>query len=779
MKKAILIIFTYIFSITSFAQFSQKNKDYTPFVNLYIGTGEHGHTTPAASYPFGMAHPGPDTRVAHSGYNYADSTIYGFTHTRLSGIGCPDLLDILFMPLSTSLEDKEKNGFDKDEYKSPFLHKDERAIPGFYSVKLQKYNIQASMTSSKRCAYHQYEYPKGKERKLLIDLIYGNCCGCTIHQDEQFDTIIRSGITIIDNKHIKGYRVSSGWAKEQHAYFYAEFSQPITKSHLVENGIYVKGNTTNGKTQAVIDFDNSSPVPLTIKVGISSVSEEGAKKNLEGELTGKTFIQTKKENHDAWNLELYKIETSEPINTDQQTVFYTALYHSMLCMYTFDDVDGNYRGVDKKIHQTMGWTNYFGFLGFWDIFRAALPLQTLLNPVRINDLMEGCIAYFDQKGLLPIMPLAGNETMCMIGYHVMPVIADAYYKGIRKYDAEKLFEMMKYTAQRDSFGIWMKRVYGTKNYKTYGYAPADLENSAVSKTLEYAYDDYCIAQMAKMLKKNEDYEFYSNRAKSYKKVFDKSSGFMRGRLADGSWRTPFDPWEAGHHRSDFVEGTAWQWTFFVPQDPLGLAKLMGGDAVLSAKLDSLFTISSELRGDVYKGDIAGLIGQYAHGNEPSHHTIYLYNYIGEPWKAQMRLRQVLTTLYTNTPNGLSGDDDTGQMSAWYVMSSMGLYQVAHGHGVYVIGAPQFGKTVLNLINARKFTIEAKNISADNMYIQSAKLNGKNYTKTWITYEDIMNGSDLEFQMGSKPSKWGTDLADVPPSMNNDILKTPKSQKKLF
>lgn len=754
-----------LLTITSGNLFSQQHNEYIQKVNPFIGTGKHGHITPAASYPFGMVMPGPDTRKPHSGYAYADKFIYGFSQTHVNGVGCSEMHDVLLLPFSGDLPDKERDGFSEEDYKSPFSHDEEKASPGFYSVKLQKYNTVASITASTRAAFYKYEYPKDKSRNLLINLIAGACCNCTILLEETFDTVTTSGIRIIDEYHISGYRISSGWAKKHYVYFFMELSQPIKTSQLVADGKYVTDKKVTGKIQATLNFDGTSSEPLYVKIGISSVDEEGAKKNLETEIKTKTFDQVKSEAESAWTKELNKVEISGPLSESQLTTFYTALFHSTFSMYTFDDVDGRYRGVDHKIHQTTGWTNYLGYLGLWDVYRAALPLHTLISSTRINDLMKSFMAYYEQRNLLPIFPIAGNETMTMLGYHAMPVIANAYAAGVRNYDTDKIFEMMKSTAQRDSFGVWMKRTYGTKNYKKFGYVPSELESGAVSKTLEYAFDDYCVAQMAKMLGKKEDYAFYSKRAANYKNMFDPSVGFMRGRSADGKWKSPFDPYEAGHHRQDFIEGTSWQWIFFVPHDPNGLIDLLGGKKIFTAKLDSLFTVSSKLTGNAgYTADISGLIGQYAHGNEPSHHTIYLYNYAGEPWKTQMRVRQVLTTLYDNTVEGLSGDDDTGQMSAWYVMSSLGIYPVSPADGVYVIGAPQFEKASVKLGNGKQFTILAKNLSKENMYIQSVKLNRTSYSKTWISYEDISKGSTLEFEMGGKPSAWGTAPEDAPPSM---------------
>jgi len=763
MRKFFFTIIPTLILATSSAQ---SPKDYTSFVNPFIGTGKHGHITPAASYPFGMVMPGPDTRNLHSGYTYADNFIYGFSQTHVNGVGCSEMHDVLLLPFSGDLPDADKNGFLQDEYKSGFSHTEEKAAPGFYSVKLQKYNTVASITASQRAAYYKYEYPKDKTQSLLVDLIQGACCNCTILHEEEYDTIISSAITIVDERHISGYRISSGWAKEHYVYFFMEISRPVKTSQLIVNGKYIADKKSNGKIQAMLSFDSNSSEPLYVKIGISSVDEEGARKNLESEINNKTFDQVKAEAESAWNKELGKMEVSGPFSESQMNSFYTALFHSTFSMYTFDDVDGRYRGVDHKIHQTNGWANYIGFLGLWDVYRTALPLQTLINPSMINDLMKGFMAYYEQRNLLPIYPIAGNETMTMLGYHAMPVIANAYAEGIKNYDSEKLFEMMKSTAQRDSFGVWMKRTYGTKNYKKFGFVPSELESGSVSKTLEYAFDDYCIARMAKMMGKNSDYEFYLKRASNYKNVFDTSVGFMRGRFADGKWKSPFDPYEAGHHRQDFVEGTSWQWTFFVPHDPNGLINLVGGRKKFSAKLDSLFSVSSKITGNPgYTADISGLIGQYAHGNEPSHHTIYMYNYAGEPWKTQMRIRQVLSTLYNNSVEGLSGDDDTGQMSAWYVMSSVGIYPVSPADGVFVIGAPQFEKAVIKLGSGKQFTILAKNISKKNMYIQFAKLNGAAYSKTWISYQDIAKGSTLEFEMGPNPSKWGANAEDSPPSMS--------------
>ena len=501
----------------------------------------------------------------------------------------------------------------------------------------------------------------------------------------------------------------------------------------------------------MLNFGGRDGRPLVARVGISPVSMEGARENLSAEIKGWNFDRVRSSAYSAWNEQLsaVRIEGGEP---SRREVFYTSLYYAMLYPMLYSDVTGEYRSSDSKVYR--GDFRYFaGVLSLWDTFRAQNPLIAILRPDVTRDLMKTMLEHYRHCGQLPIWTLAGVENMCMIGYHSMPVIADAYSKGIRDFDAEALYEAMKASSDRDTFGYFLKAFRGARHYNRYGYVPCDLEITSVSKTLEYCYGDWCIAQMARMLGREEDYERYIERAGRYRNLFDSSLRFMRGRLSDGSWRTPFDPFLSNHYREgdDFCEGTSWQWTFFVPHDGKGLIDLFGGRELFVAKLDSLFTVSSVLEGAA-SPDISGLIGQYAHGNEPSHHVVYLYTMIGQPWKTADKVREILTTLYHDRPDGLSGNEDVGQMSAWYVLSSLGFYQVEPAGGRYFFGSPLFDKAEVRVRDG-VLTVTAHNNSAANKYIQAVKLNGKPYTKPYIAFDDIAAGGVLEFEMGAEPAVW--------------------------
>jgi predicted alpha-1,2-mannosidase len=644
-------------------------------------------------------------------------------------------------------------------------------MPGYYSVLLSDYNIKVGLTATTHAAYHEYQFPESDNAHIIIDLKHSNQGSCTIHAADNFDTVKLSRIKIISPLLIEGYRISTGWAKDQQVYFYAEFSKPFASSAIWEEGI-ISGDKKEGTGTDIrlcLNYATSPDEKIYARVGISAVSCAQAKKNLEAEIAGKTFEEVKGEAAAAWNLELSKIEIEGGSDRDQE-IFYTGLFHTLMYPMRSSDANGSYRGADGIIHQAVNYLHFSGVMGLWDTFRAANPLLTILNPPVANDYIRTFLSHYEQCGLLPIWVLYGNETLTMIGYHAMPVIADTYYKGIRNYDVTRVFEAMKASANRDSFGITMRQFTGTKNYKKFGYVPADLELESAAKTLEYSYDDWCIAQMAKQLGKTSDYEYFLKRAAFYKNLYDPSVNFMRGKLSDGSWNKPFNPLSSNHRRDDYCEGNAWQWTFFVPHDVEGLSKLMGGREKLAARLDSLFINDQKLSGTNVSGDISGLIGQYAHGNEPSHHIAYMYDYVGQPWKTQKLVAQIMNTMYDNTPEGICGNDDTGQMSAWYLFSAMGFYPVTHGNGVYALGTPYFPKMTIHTVSGGKsfqLKIVAKNGSAKNIYVDKVLLNGKEIDANWLDHYQLFGqNSTLVFEMSDTPNySRGTKSSAFPPSMS--------------
>ncbi len=713
-------------------------EDFITYVNPFIGTGGHGHTFPGATLPFSMVQLSPDTYTRGwdwcSGYHYSDSSIMGFSHTHLSGTGRGDLMDIMMMPTVGEVKWNPGSRENPDEgYRSRFSHSNEEASPGFYSVFLEDYEIQASLTVTPRTGFHQYQFPASQKANILFDLTHGR----------KGDKEIEAYMSVKNDSLITGLRRSSGWAEDQYVYFAARFSKSFqqytfqVEGEVLNENISAVGNQIKG----AFHFRTKEGEKIYVKVGISPVSEEGALNNLDTENPGWDFDMVKKHAQQNWEQELRKIRV-ESDHHDRKEIFYTAAYHSYLAPYLFTDIDGKFRGADKKIHTADNFTRYTVF-SLWDTFRAAHPLYTITQKERVHAMILSMLSHYDEYGLLPEWPLMGTETFTMIGYHSIPVIADAYFKGIRDFDVEKAYKAMKNSAMQDHFGI--------NHYKKHNYIPSELENKSVSKTLEYAYDDWCIAQMAKALGKDEDYQYFMNRAGAYKNVFDTSSGFMRGRKADGSWVTPFDPTYASHSGYDFVEANAWQYTWFVPHDVQGLVNLMGGESQFIAKLDSLFNVNSKIEGEDVSIDITGLIGQYAHGNEPSHHVAYLYNYVGQPWKTQEKVHQILTELYDNTPEGLSGNEDCGQMSSWYLLSAMGFYPVNPMGGVYAMGTPIFDKVTIQVDDGKTFVIEANNLSKENIYVQSVTLNGEVLERTWISHQEIMNGGQLIFEMTDIPN----------------------------
>jgi predicted alpha-1,2-mannosidase len=732
-----------IFLLTS-PIFAQKPLlDLARYVDPMIGTGGTGHTFPGASVPFGMVQLSPDTRLrgweSCAGYYHADKQIYGFSHTHLSGTGIEDYGDILFAPTIGEPELFAREGdLSLNGYASTFSHEREKAEAGFYRVHLDEGNILAEMTATTRVGLHRYTFPANSEANVILDLT---------HRDKVLD----SNLKIVGKNRIEGYRRSTSWAKDQIVYFAAEFSKPFT-----EYGVSIDDkkpenltNTQNTNIKAYFRFDTKNDQKVLLKVAISPVSIEGARKNLQGELPDWSFEKVRQDARNEWNKELNKIQVSGG-SPDQLTNFYTSLYHLFLVPNTFSDVDGKYLGLDKNVHTAKDFKPYTIF-SLWDTFRGAHPLYTILQQKRTNDFVKTFLAHFEQGGRLPVWELAANETDTMIGYHSVSVIADAYAKNIRRFDAEKAFEAMKHSAELDHFGL--------VGYKRQGYITSEDEQESVSKTLEYAYNDFCIAQMAKKLSKTADFEKYSRRAAFYRNIYDKEMGFMRPKK-NGNWIQPFAPSEVTFH---FTEANSWQYSFFVPQDVSGLIDLYGGKANFTRKLDELFSTESKLTGRE-QPDITGLIGQYAHGNEPSHHIAYLYNYAGEPWKTQKIVRRIFDDFYKPAPDGLIGNEDCGQMSAWYILSALGFYQVNPSQPVYAFGTPIFKEAKINLENGKSFVIRAENVSKENIYIQSAALNGKEHKKSFFNHNDLTSGGVLAFRMGAKPNKtFGGKAGEMPVS----------------
>jgi putative alpha-1,2-mannosidase len=762
----------------------KKKKDYTPFVNPFIGTGGHGHTFPGATVPFGMVQLSPDTRLegwdGSSGYHYSDTTVYGFSHTHLSGTGIPDYCDVLFMP--TTGVPRLKN----TDYRSGFKKANEQASPGYYKTRLNKYTIDVELTATQRAGLHRYSYPSTNQGNIIIDL-------------QHRDKVLNSWIEVVNDHEIRGFRQSQSWAKNQFIYFHAKFSKPFKSYGIASNDVLQQGKQRLEGTNIKMYVQFDEPKEVLVKVGISAVSAEGALKNLDAEVKDFDFKRVQKQARAEWSKELAKIEVEGggppapqvqqsnigpygsasqrklPIFPDyakmKQTIFYTALYHTMMAPNVYSDVDGQYRGLDGKIHTAQGF-NYYTVFSLWDTFRAEHPLLTLIDKKRTLDFIKTFLAMYEQGGLLPVWPLASDETFCMIGNHAIPVIVDAYSKGIRDFDADKALEAMKASVNRNQLGL--------EGYRNSGQVLGNEENESVSKTLEYAYDDWCIAQMAKMMNKPQDYATYIKRAQYWKNVYNNQNGFMQARV-NGSWFMPFDPTEVNNN---YTEGNSWQYSFFAPQDVEGLAGYMGGANRMETKLDELFTTTTPLSGRE-QADITGLIGQYAHGNEPSHHMAYLYNFTANPQKTQVRLNQIMRTQYTDKPDGLAGNEDCGQMSAWYVMSALGLYNIAPGQQQFQVGLPQFEKAIINLENGKKFTVlnAGVSVSLSNTYLQGMNLNKKPYSKLYIDYKEIADGGEFELFTGRLPNQLFLQELEKPTSVITDSLIVPNpafiSQSRTF
>ncbi|GGZ26545.1 hypothetical protein GCM10007049_19050 [Echinicola pacifica] len=706
----------------------------TQFVNPYIGSGGHGHVFVGANVPFGAVQLGPTNLTEGwdwcSGYHFSDSTIIGFSHTHLSGTGIGDLGDVLIMPLvgevsvKKGLPEQPETG-----YFSYFSHDNEVVKPGYYSVLLDRYQIKAEMTTTERVGIHRYTFPKGETPRVLVNLEQG------IGWDSSTDTEIQ----VVNDSTIVGYRNSKGWAEDQKLYFSAIFSQPILKTQLYNKNEAEEGLDLRGKeVKGVFDFGDLPEGELLLKVAISPVSIENAVQNLKHEMPAWGFDKQVAKVDAMWNEELNRIHV-EMDSQEELTKFYTALYHTMIAPSIFNDVNQEYRGSDGKIYQDESFTNLTTF-SLWDIYRGASPLYSIYQQDRMADMIASMLKIYQQQGKLPVWHLMGNETNTMPGYSAVPIVVDAYLKGIDM-DVNLAYEAVKTTAMRDDFGL--------DKVKALGYIPADGEVESVSKGLEYALSDWCIAQMAKALGKEEDYTYFSKRGENYKNYFDPEVGFMRGKISDTEWRTPFSPFTSVHMKGDFTEGNAWQYTFLVPQDVSGLIELLGGKESFIQKLDSLFIAEGDM-GEEASNDITGLIGQYAQGNEPSHHVVYLYNYVGQPHKTADKVRYILKEWYANKPDGLSGNEDVGQMSAWLVLSSLGFYPVEPAGGKYVWGSPIINTAKLTLDNGNVLSIKVKNNSAENKYIQGILWNGEEYSRQFFMHSDLVQGGTLEIEMGNSP-----------------------------
>jgi predicted alpha-1,2-mannosidase len=741
-------------------------------VDPFIGTGGEGHTYPGASVPFGMVQLSPDTEIRDfrqsfpwaAGYRYGDPTILGFSHTHFSGTGHSDMGDVLLVPtigpLRLSPGSAEAPG---TGYRSRFSHARESARPGYYSVFLDDPGVKVELTATNRVGVHRYTFPASDQAHVILDLV------SSIYDYD--GKVLWSKLRVESDTLVTGFRETKGWSPGRQVYFALEFSKPFVSYGLVneaeetykgfgrrESRLENYPELAGRKLKAHFDFRTQAGEVILAKVALSSVGIDGALRNLRAEAHGWDFEAVRAAARDAWSRELAKLRIEGEARS--RTIFYTALYHTMLAPVTYMDVDGRYRGADGAIHVAEGFTNYHVF-SLWDTFRAEHPLLTLLQPERDGEMIRSLLAHREESvhHILPVWSFGSNETWCMIGYHAVAVIADAFLKGIRNFDPQAAFEAMKASASYGRYG-------GLAAYMQLGYVPIDREPEAASKTLEYAYDDWTIAQMAAALGRAEDRALFARRAQSFRRIFDPATGFMRAKKSDGTFREPFDPVYA-QYGSDYTEGNAWQYSWFVPHDVRGLIGLVGGRQRFVKRLDQLFAY--EVDPEIFKQveDISGLIGLYAHGNEPSQHIAYLYSYAGEPWRTQERVRQIMTRLFDATPEGISGNEDCGQMSAWYVWSALGFYPVTPGSLEYVIGAPQLPKAEIDVGGGKTFTVVAEGLSDRNLYIQSATLDGKAYDKAFIRHEDVVSGATLRFVMGPRPKRsWASAAASAPYSMSD-------------
>jgi len=736
---------------------SGAEEDFTKFVKIAIGTGGHGHTYPGATVPFGMVQLSPDTYNDGwdwcSGYHYSDSSIMGFSHTHLSGTGASDMLDFLLMPgtgpAKTIAGLRQNPG---EGYRSRFSHEEEIAEPGYYSVILRDYNIHAELSATERAGIHRYTFPKSESSHFILDLLHG------------FGTapVIWANLKIVGSDTIVGGRSVKGWAPGREIYFAMRFSKPFASSEIISGEKHLDAAIREAKgtsLKCLMHFQTVEAEQILVKTGISGVSVEGAQKNLEAEIPGWDFEQVRHAAHAAWskNLSRIKIATS---NAKQKRIFYTALYHMMVAPTLFDDVDGQYRGMDGEVHHLPQGVHNYSTFSLWDTYRALHPTYTLFLADRVPDFVNCLIRMsVESPSGMPIWPLQAKETFCMTGYHSSSVIAEASAKGMQGIDFGKAYPALRKRAMVDDYR-------GLGYYRKLGYIPCDQEEESVSKNMEYAYNDWAVAQIAQAVGEKEDAKLLTERSRNYRNLFDATSGFMRPRLENGRWSEPFDPTEMGHSTKwkDYTESDPWQTTFTVQHDPAGLIKLMGGRQAFIDKLDGLFTASSQLPADA-PPDIAGMVGQYAHGNEPCHHMAYLYSYAGAAHKTQARVRSLLEVEYDDQPDGLAGNEDCGQMSAWYVISSLGFYAVDPVSGNYVFGTPLFDRAEVELGGGRKLVVEAKRNAPTDLYIRSITFNGKPYSKLWFRHADIAQGATIVFTMSSaRDEQFGADSSAIPPSM---------------
>jgi predicted alpha-1,2-mannosidase len=733
-------------------------EDFTKNVKIAIGTGGHGHTYPGATVPFGMVQLSPDTFNEGwdwcSGYHYSDSSIMGFSHTHLSGTGNSDMLDFLLMPgigpakIFPGLRQNPGEG-----YRSRFSHEEEVAEPGYYSVLLRDYSIRAELSATERAGIHRYTFPKSDSSHFILDLV---------HAWSNYP-ILWANLKIVGNDTIVGGRSVKGWAPGREIYFAMRFSRPFASAEMFSDNKPLGAGIREAKgtsLKCLTHFQTKEGEVVLVKTGISGVSEEGARKNLDAEIAGWDFDKVRRAAHLAWNQNLSRIRI-ETSNARHKRIFYTALYHMMVAPTLMDDADGQYRGMDGKVHQLPAGAHNYSTFSLWDTFRAAHPMYTLFQSERVPDFVN-CLIRMAQESPdgVPIWPLQAKETFCMTGYHSSSVYAEAHKKGFEGIDFSKVYPALKKRAMVDDYR-------GLAFYRKLGYIPADKEEEAVSKTMEYAYDDWAVAHIAKAVGELDDAKLLTERAKNYKNQFDASTGFMRPRLENGEWTEPFTPNEMGHSKQwrDYTESDPWQTTFTVQHDPAGLIKLFGGRQAFVEKLDGLFNASSELPPDA-PWDIAGMIGQYAHGNEPCHHMAYLYCYAGAPQKTQARVRQLFDLEYDDQPDGLAGNEDCGQMSAWYVISALGFYAVDPVSGNYVFGTPLFDRAEVELGKGKKLVVEAKRNSPGDLYIQSVTVNGKPHHKLWFNHGDIANGATIVFTMSANPNEqFGVDENAAPPSLS--------------
>ncbi len=777
MNKKLIIVFIFLFSNLISAQ--QK----TPYdyVNPFIGTDNMGHTFPGAALPFGLVQLSPDTDTTMysygkgynpevyrycAGYQYGDKTIVGFSHTHFNGTGHSDLGDFLIMPttgklyLNPGTKDNPDTG-----YRSRFSHTTEKAHPGFYSVKLDDYNIDVELTATEHAGFHKYKFPASKEAHIILDLTSG-----IYNYDGK---VVWSSVRVENDTLITGYRQTNGWARTRYVYFAMTLSKPIKSFGLVNDeqliykGFWRKFDENDNfperaghKVKCHFDFETIDGEEIFIKFALSGVSTKGALKNLQAEMPGWDFEAVKEKAKKVWNKELSKIL----IKADEETKenFYTSMYHAFLSPVVFNDVDGKYRGLDQNINQAEGFTNYTTF-SLWDTYRALHPLFTIIQQKRTNDIVNSMLAHYEQSvhHILPVWSHWANENWCMIGYHAVPVIVDAYLKGINIFDTKKALQAVVASASYDRYD-------GIGYYKKYGYVPEDLNSNSASKTLEYAYDDWTIYKFAEKLGNKKIAKEFKQRGNNYKNIFDKQTGYMRAKNSDGSFKSPFDPLSVANQ--GYIEGNAWNYSLYVPHDISGFINLLGGNKKLITWLDSLFTFDLPEKYFEESEDISkvGMIGNYIHGNEPSHHVPYMYNYAGAPWKTQKRVHQIMSTMYKPVPAGLCGNDDCGQMSAWYIFSALGFYPVTPGSNEYVIGSPCVNEAMVSFENGKLLTIKSDGLSKENIYIDEVILNGKNINRCFLTHEEIISGGIIEFKMSSKPNKkWGVGEGNVPYSLSEE------------